>query len=268
MIKKLIDISKYVIGNIHFDYYNFIFKEKSIKNINKSLKKNGFYVIEDYMSVDECKKIISDINNFLDKYPNLTYIDEENSDKRIFGAEHISHNIKKFFDDKNNLNICQNFLGSVSQCLMTMGNKVIYKSNNLGSGGGWHRDSIFKQFKAILYLNDVKETNGPFEFIMNSNTLAFHLKTIKKFGKKNLFDTRFSNEEIDILKNTYNLQTYKFKKKLGTLILLDTSNIHRGSPLQNGERYALTNYYYPKKNIKNYLNHFQPRINENLIKNA
>ena len=32
--------------------------------------------------------------------------------------------------------------------------------------------------------------------------------------------------------------------KMGTLILVDTSTLHRGSPIKKGTRYALTNYYY------------------------
>ena len=37
--------------------------------------------------------------------------------------------------------------------------------------------------------------------------------------------------------------------KAGTLILVDTSSIHRGMPIIAGVRYALTNYFYPKRLI-------------------
>ena len=54
---------------------------------------------------------------------------------------------------------------------MTMANKVSYIKNNEGSGGGWHKDAYYTQFKSILYLTDVNNENGPFELIRNSNKI-------------------------------------------------------------------------------------------------
>ena len=50
------------------------------------------------------------------------------------------------------------------------------------------------------------------------------------------------------------------KDLAGTLILLDTSYIHRGKPLKKNVRYALTNYFYPKKIFSDHENHFQPML--------
>ena len=47
---------------------------------------------------------------------------------------------------------------------------------------------------------------------------------------------------------------------MGTLILVDTSLIHRGKPIEDGTRYAITNYWYPRNSIKNFNNHFLPRV--------
>ena len=33
------------------------------------------------------------------------------------------------------------------------------------------------------------------------------------------------------------------------MILFDGSNLHRGSPIEDGLRYSLTNYYFPKRII-------------------
>ena len=263
MLRRLKDISKYILGSINFNKIKIDKKKQNL--IVKSILSNGYFIVEDYMKQSDCEKVMKEIDIFISKYPDFTYQDNENSDQRIFGAEYVSNSIKLFYNDKKNLNICEDFLGDESQCLMTMGNKVTFQSTNFGSGGGWHRDSLYKQFKAILYLNNVSDTNGPFEFIKNSNNFIFYLKTLKILKNKNLFDTRFSDDEIMMLKENYNLQVEKIKKKQGTLILVDTSNLHRGSPLQNGERYALTNYYYPKKSINNYINHFKPRLNRSLF---
>ena len=115
----------------------------------------------------------------------------------------------------------------------------------VGSGGDWHRDNYNTEIKAMLYLTDVQEENGPLEIIKNSQyfiaTLGANIKLKNKFP-----NTRFDNDEIqDFIKNN-NLNTKLVTGKKGTLVLFNSSGIHRGAPIKKGERYALTNYYYPK----------------------
>ena len=64
---------------------------------------------------------------------------------------------------------------------------------------------------------------------------------------KNKFpSTRFTEEEIfslDIKKEDFEELNYP----AGTLIFVDTSNLHRGKPLLSGSRYALTSYFFSKR---------------------
>ena len=49
--------------------------------------------------------------------------------------------------------------------------------------------------------------------------------------------------------------------KAGTVVLVDTSTIHRGLPLKNGTRYALTNYFFENTQINSHLvEHFSPLV--------
>ena len=91
---------------------------------------------------------------------------------------------------------------------MTKANKVKYNKNNLGSGGGWHRDDFNFQFKAILYLNDVSMDNGPFQLIENSNGLINIIKDIGFDWHSDLYeyvginiDIGFSKTQEQALKN-------------------------------------------------------------------
>ena len=124
-----------------------------------------------------------------------------------------------------------------------MANKVIFKKNNLGSGQGWHKDNIARQLKFMIYLNDVNQDNGPFQYLRATNRV---LSKIRIRIKNNLeFDRRwYSENEINniLLKNNFELKTFSFKA--GTLILFDGNGIHRGSPILKNSRYSLTNYYY------------------------
>ena len=65
--------------------------------------------------------------------------------------------------------------------------------------------------------------------------------------------TRFSNEEIELLKK-FKIKT--LNASAGTLILVDTSLIHRGCPILKGVRYALTNYYFPINSFEDTIKKF------------
>ena len=53
---------------------------------------------------------------------------------------------------------------------------------------------------------------------------------------------RFNEEEVRKMEEYSNENIQTLTGKAGTLILVDTRGIHRGKPIEEGERYALTNY--------------------------
>ena len=232
------------------------------KKIVDEIKKNGFFVIENFISKNECNLIKKRIDKFINQKPNMVWKDDISSDTRIFGAENICPKIKKFCSNSFIRDIGSLFFGKKITPLMIMANKLVYKKKNLGSGQGWHKDSYEKQFKSILYLSDVGKKNGPFQLVKDTNSTFFDLKLFYK-NNKNLQNTRFTNSEIKLIsagqqkiKNIYG--------KMGTLILVDTSLIHRGKPIEDGARYAMTNYLYPRISIKNFDNKFLPRVNKKI----
>ena len=144
---------------------------------------------------------------------------------------------------------------------MMMANRTIFKNSNLGSGQGWHKDSYSKQFKSILYLCDVNEKNGPFQILKKSNTDVFMMKLFFKLKKK-YPSTRFSNDEIMAILDNNKNNIEELDAKAGTLILVDTNFIHRGKPLNQDIRYALTNYFFPIRDFPNHKDHFLPKIDK------
>jgi ectoine hydroxylase-related dioxygenase (phytanoyl-CoA dioxygenase family) len=250
--------------------YKFNSKKKRIKSIKKKLnfnekiifkklKKNGFVVIPNYISKKECDEIIAKIDYCIGRYKEKISNDENFSDQRIFGSEIISKKIERFHKNKQIHAIGENYTGYKMKNLMTMANRVTYKKLNKGSGGGWHKDSYYNQFKSILYLSDVNNDNGPFALIENShkffNTLKIAFNLLKGYP-----NTRFSNQEIQKLKKK---KIKKVVESAGTLILVDTSLIHRGSPLKSGVRYAITNYYIPNDLFENLQESFLPKFSFN-----
>lgn len=246
----------------HFDYFSQdkINITKIENEILNKLKVSGYCVINDFIDIKECQKIKKKIDLFIKKYPEKLFYSRLNDDQRIHGAEYVDKKyIKKYHNSKFVKKIGSIYSLSKLKNLMTMANKTKFKKNNLGSGGGWHRDSIFKQYKSILYLVDVDNSNGPFQLINNSQKFKQICKDSQKM-KLDVRANRFKNKQIKLIKKN---RLTTIEGKAGTLIIVDTSLIHRGSPLKIGTRYALTNYYYPKKNIKNYINHFKPKLTVN-----
>ena len=111
--------------------------------------------------------------------------------------------------------------------------------NNISSGGGWHIDSKEKQYKALLYLNDVDSKNGPFVFIKNT---ASGLGINNTPGDKS--QTRYLNETIINSNLIDKTNIIEILGKAGTCILVNTNNINNGKIIEEGIRYSLTNYYY------------------------
>ena len=227
------------------------------KILNK-LNKDGYAVIENFFSFNDCLDIIEKIDNTINRYPDKIWKDHNNSDNRIFGAEFVDHKIMNYFSNKLIHKIGETFCGCQIKNLMTMANRTKYLKMNCGSGGGWHRDAYRKKFKSILYLQKVNKSIGPFQLIKKSNRFINFIKIIIKL-KKSYPDTRFKDEEIKTIFPEHFVKT--LEGDVGTLILFDPSLIHRGAPLEEAAtRYALTNYYETLHSSDDILDHYKPRF--------
>ena len=170
----------------------------------------------------------------------------------------------RFYKDESIRKIGEAYCGFKIKNTMTMANRVIFEKNNKGSGNGWHKDAYRPKFKSMLYLNKVDEKNGAFQFIKNSNSLINVLRVATKLIKT-YPDTRFTDEEINKISDINNIMTLKGKP--GTLVLFDATLIHRGMPLKNFSRYALTNYYESTHNFENALSSIEPYFAANTLTN-
>lgn len=176
----------------------------------------------------------------------LVKIESNGFDKRIYGADERAKFSVPLLNNKSNPLYSKFSFTSNPFHFLLLG-WITSGKGNLGSGGGWHRDSPFAhQFKTILYLTDVTEENGPFQFIEGSNHWRNNTLVAKALGKS-IKDYRFTNEEIDslIAKNILK-SPQTFTSKAGGLIIADTRGLHRGKPIETGERLAVTRYHFHK----------------------
>jgi len=221
--------------------------DSEISEIADTIRNNGVAVIENYYSEEKCDAIIAEIDRLVvDDSVNL-WQDDSKSDSRVYGSHIHSELIREFHNDDYLKQIGQDYLQTELVNSHTLGARLVSKEHNLGSGGGWHRDSVYKkQYKSIVYLTDVDEQNGPFEFLLKSHQKTSIYSSIIKNGFK-AHQNRMSSEEVEAFKEkSPEYKSKVFTAKRGSVVLVDTSGIHRGMPIQNGSRYALTNYFFPK----------------------
>ena len=94
-----------------------------------------------------------------------------------------------------------------------------------------------------MYLSDVGAENGPFQILPGSHRAHRKVADVT-FGSLDPVSTRIPDEAIGRLQRRRSVQIDTVIGEAGSVILVDTSAIHRGMPIRNGVRYALTNYYY------------------------
>ena len=225
------------------------------KKYLQQLKENGIIVISNYFDKKTCNKLIDQIEEFSKTKKVLSQTDEGlGGDLRIFDFEKFSKVAMDFSDDNSLRKIVSTYSNSNLKTKTVLAGKVTYKKSlNTNSGGDWHRDGEEKQLKAMVYLSDVKEENGPFCFIKESKNIEFK----RRDGNYSFFQTlffffkglplkppRYKNEFIIKNPNIKN-KIYKVTATAGTLIIFDGNYIHRGDVITSGLRYSLTNYYFP-----------------------
>jgi len=227
---------KYLISELFYELNEMSVKYKEGFNFKK-FKKDGCIVIKNFIDISVVKEILESID-----WNDSNWSDELKSDSRIYNfsskrLNEIDEQISPFF---------KKYISQFSNSSFWMVNKLEFIKNNLGSGGGWHRDSLNRrQLKFMLYLTDVNINNGPFCYVKGSHRVINKFK-LEKF---NFNKTRYSNIEFSQL----GLKEDIITGEKGSLVIFDSSGIHRGKPIIKGKRIALTKYLFDSgipQNIK------------------
>lgn len=197
-----------------FQYYSNIYSENFISELEKLLDNNNPDHVITQSEGNDIRKIYF-------------------TDNKVFESEYLIKILRDSgYDNYQLAFIVYGFLdGSVP---------------NIGSGEGWHRDAWFDQYKEILFLSDVNELNGPYEYVPGSS--SYYSKLVHVLTNKS---TRISNVPN-------HKKSIKVIAKRGDKVSFDATIIHRGSPIFQGSRKALTFYFYPKfSNIEKIKNKFK-----------
>lgn len=232
--------------------------DKTEEAILSSLKNHGFYVWNDFLSPEVCEKLRENIETIAIRHPEFVHPGTSH-DLRLHGIENICDDFKQIAAHGTLLKVANIYLKEPTRTAFSLAARLESSESKLGSGGGWHRDSNFPQLKAMVYLSDVTERHGPFQLISGSHRFIRSIRD-NKIGKQIFGEVRWSAQNVErVLVETGQQRLNTLVGRQGTLIIFDSSTIHRGSPITDGRRYAVTNYFYPERFIDSSLyEHFAP----------
>jgi hypothetical protein len=215
----------------------------------ESLRAHGYAVVPNFYDADRCAFLRAEIDRIIREQPDVVQRDKLNADLRVFGAERASAAIGEFHDAVFPIAVGEHYGGRELTSFSTLAGFLSARPGNLGSGQGWHRDAFHFQYKAMVYLTDVGPDSGPFQLLDASHrgTKVF-FDTIEG-GLQRAPNTRLTDMQAQALVAAGPERLKTFTAPAGTMILFDSSTIHRGSPIVSGTRYALTNYYYEPEHV-------------------
>lgn len=215
------------------------------RSVCDDLQSQGLFIAPSRLDDAVVSRLIEACDRVYTDHPDAVAIESRGSDARIYGVDRLTNDT--IFSELQNIFLkdAEIFYGSAKIEQFCMSGDITYRSDGLGSGSGWHRDSPYRhQFKVIVYLTDTTDENGPFEFIPNSHSTASLIGSAQHLSKP-LASDRYTTDEIQaLLQHGVIDEPLSIVGKAGTIIYADTRGLHRGRPLISGRRRAVTFYIY------------------------
>lgn len=206
----------------------------------------GYAVLPNRVSDDIC----GNIKIFIDRFPeSFAEINYGGTEKRIWNSENLDSEVKSFGNLADKI-MC-NVFGRVAKFnnILSYRNLAIEQNESLVLGR-WHLDSLRKQYKLFCFLTDTKNTTGPLEIIPRTHKVSFKISALIKGKYLSHSDIGKSSRKYQQLDDAWvdsemmkGEGSHPILCKAGSLVLVNTSAIHRARPCIEGSRYALCAYY-------------------------
>lgn len=227
------------------------------------LERDSFFVVKNFMTVDEAGALKNDIANY-----RAVHQEKLTADRRI---GHLHHSIDKmrwtmvdryvpgakaYATHPLILDVAKKFHGRTAEI-----EKCTYEEKRPGTNPEsgplagreeatifFHSDRPFGVLKTILLLSDVEKKDGPFLIVRGSHKLGYKapVKRLFKMMRQILGDEYSSAMTVDEEKKYFNSEdVVACTGQAGDLYFVTTMAYHKGPPLEaGGYRAVLWNYCY------------------------
>lgn len=161
-------------------------------------------------------------------------------DDRFWGVDDSSSIVVDF--KRVALKMYRNHVGREPKHLIVMANYISADKCPDGSGGGWHVDSLRSQYKVFMYLTEcTQEVTGPLTLLSSGSIWKDRMVIFLNYLRGNKF--RFSQKAFSkLLEKGFKVKPVLLKAL--TPFFVNTSFIHRGGEISEGERIMLTAYMF------------------------
>lgn len=214
--------------------------------LRDAVHREGFAVLQSRATPEGC----AHIKAFIDQFPaEKAEINYGGTEKRIWGSHKMDLVVQAFGE------LSEHVMGSVFNArpkvktVLSYSNHPIPPEDRLMTGR-WHLDSLRHQYKLFCFLTRTDEQTGPLEVVPGTHRTSFKLLPLVTGQYISFSDLRNEKRRYQKLDESWvKTQCRKaggsvpFLCEAGTLILVDTSAIHRARPCLEGHRYALCAYY-------------------------
>jgi hypothetical protein len=219
-----------------------------VRNARSALAAQGHLLIEDAYSGQACDEIIEWMDS--DAAGVGAERNYGDSELRIWDSQKKNKALAQFFDESNVFMSCLLNADIEAYTLLAIRNRAIARTQTQHQLGRWHIDSFRTQYKIFLFLVDVDESTGPFELVPGTHAASFKRRmaaTGAYFRPSDFFTGKRAYAQLPdarverLLDAGY--RPHANVCKAGTVVIADTSAIHRARPCFEGARYALTTYF-------------------------
>lgn len=218
-----------------------------VKQARTALGSTGGLLIEGAYTRDTCEELV----RWMDASATGPAVEANysGSEHRIWDAHNRHPLLRSFWAQCNFFLSCLCRQDIEAFTLLAIRNRTIDKKDEALQVGRWHIDSFRRQYKIFLFLSDVTEASGPFEFIPGTQKMRFKLSMAAQGMYFRAGDMVSGTRGYSKLKEPLIEKVLMEKPGLpaicnaGTIMVVDTSAIHRARPCFEGTRYALTAYY-------------------------
>lgn len=218
--------------------------------VNTNLNAHGYHKLDVRLTPNVLKNIIEQMDNICSTKDDLE-VNYGGSEHRLWQANKFIPAAEEFREFSNS--VMPKLEGDMPEAhnILMIRNKPLDDDKSGLRKGRWHLDSFNKQLKIFVFLQDVGPNDGPFELIPRTqkmSTKLMHAIQAKYFRLKDLIQKtgergyqHIDDSFIAHVEKSY--PTEIFTVPAGTILIADTSAIHRAHPVNGGERYAFTSYH-------------------------